>query len=1216
MQTVKSLAKLSDMRPVDGDITAFENYANHLYVGTNTGCLLYLQVEGLMEYDMRSAEAECSGSEDGVNPPPTSTSTSLSELYDDKLSEEEEDIENDMVHKSIYTSFLAFTRFPESTLTPITQIQHCQSHPLIFVLCNQRLCAFNAFDLTYLFDVPGCIGAFFIYLVEPSHTDETCEGQPSMARTNGTDETALDEFLTEETATHIIYAAPHSEKSLFVYEVDMNRGQLIRPVLKQEFPLPEPALTLVAQDGVVCVGMRHAYGVVSLAKGFTKGIPNMHGASHSPLLAFGEGGDVYMRSHHCVFTTSMANIPTTSTPYSVFTASALTSLPPIAALPTAFVDSPFQGRVYHLRDEVRAMVSRFPFFFAFYADDCDVFFVFEEEPIERLQLPGVYFAPKFTRGKRVFLAGARTLWMVTMRGIQHQLVALIERFKVEEAFEHLAAYKRDTGSLQLELEQGLRKMTGIACLKRAQPYRAMRYFGETINPRELAMHLPECIPLPCLHSKGHSAMLPSLFHTAPPIAKTQADNVGEGPPQAGCTTPLPSLQADAHDREGEDKCHTPNGGGEHYPRMAVRSNCEDWCRGSSWNLPVGGLERAWRETYETFPLMPSDLSISSYHASPCSSDGFEARRATLRSSLPTIEEEGAANHTSAPAGEVDSMSRPLHPIIRQVPNMGCVTAEEFMARCWQDFEDSILEYFSFRLSKLWKEAVVTTVIVSSGVDDFNLNKSSEISQEKLSAAQVMEYVLLVLALRQQDDRGVYRVVSTSIGLQVADCYDLLLGLGEYRILSCLLFRRGFVRDAFALLRSRVYVSSYFSPNLLSIQTHFLNGQTKACKSDGQQESLHFMIDLLLEYWQQRHGITIYPPNKLKMSDGRGKLQGLVDKEREKGVNWIPVLAPVACGVWCLPRASREKLLFHLLGIPIPSIEKGMPAPSVLGVGIEAAPRDVKSTKCSKADSNVVKTPSAHASDGWPRQVAEFYVNGIQEVTQRASSIRYDSRVWGGSPTSFDEGEASVEVISLVGPLELVCNIHTRSKDAFGANCHIRENIDVDARRAANNMLIAPNSLSEIFFLVDKMNWFALRELLSTKPNHVLCRDEEGCTALHVAFSQIMRRLKGQMADPHLSHSHTDVGGSSSLSLGDASSHGRDGKEQDQKEDKDVLLELLLSIALLLVKAGCPTAAINHYGMSCLDLLAAAGAEGYVEIVASELAAALEIKMVCTAASAL
>ncbi|CCW60809.1 unnamed protein product [Phytomonas sp. EM1] len=1215
MRAVKFLVKLYDMRPEHGNITAFENYANHVYVGTNTGCLLYLQVEGLMEYDMRSADNVCYSNGNGVNPHSTSTNTSLTELDDDKLAkEEEEDVANDIAPEAIYTSLLAFTRFPETASIPITHIQHSQSHPIIFALSNQHLCAFNALDLTYLFDVPGSIGTFFIYPLGPNNTEAPFETLQSLTRIYGAKSAPPVECPTEEAATHVICAAQHSGKSLFAFEVNLNQNKNSRAVLKQELLLPEPALALVAQAGVVCVGMRREYSVLSLDNGLSKGLLSLHGTSHSPLLAFGEGGGVYMRYRHCVFTTSMQSMLTTSTPYSIPTTSASAFSQPVGALPTTSIGTPLQGRVYYLRDEVRAIVSQFPFFFAFYKDYCDVFSVFEEEPIESLPLPGVCFAPKPIHGRRVFMAGARTLWMATLQGIRYQLTAMVERFKIEEAFELLTAYQRSTHSSQRGLEEELKRRAGIACLKRARPHIAMKYFGETINPRELAMHLPECASLPEPRQQRYLKAQHTPLQCISPMVEMHDEIVEEGFALPGLTASSLSLKIDAQDREGRVDTSITSGARGSYQKMPARPTCNDWCQCSSWNLPVGGLEQAWFETYETFPFIPLDVPASSYHVYPHSSTGYGERQASQGQNLSLAEEEANNKNTCGQAmkagGGVRLSSQPLHAITRQVPNMGCVTAQEFTARCLQDFRDAILEYFSFRLAKLWKEVAGTPATGASGADGTNANNLREICDEKLSAAQVMEYVLLVLALNQQDDRGVYRVISTSIGLQVEDCYDLLVGLGEYRILSCLLFRRGFVRDALALLRSRVYVSSYFSPRLLSVESHFLSHQTETCNGNVKRGDVNYWIDLLLKYWQERRYITNDSPGELKGGNGSNGAQYLDVEEREREANFMSTLAPVACGVWCLPRVIRGQLLSRLLGITIPSVEKSEMTPSIHSIAAEVVSRDLQSTEYHKADTDVAAMPSADGSDSWARPLAEFYVNGIQEMARQAKSIRYDEKVWGGAPTSVDVVGASPEVISIVGPLELACNFDMSSEDTSDAFHYVCEGNHADTSRTANRTLVAPNSLSEIFFLVDKMNLSALKDFLSMNPKHALCRDEEGCTALHVAFGQVMRRLKCTIADPKPSNLHVDIESSSPLPFDDAAVHGNVGGLPNQEDDRVALLELLLSIALLLVNFGCPTAAINRYGMSCLDILAVSGAEVYVEIMASALAAALELNMVC------
>ncbi|KAF8292628.1 hypothetical protein TcYC6_0114080 [Trypanosoma cruzi] len=115
---------------------------------------------------------------------------------------------------------------------------------------------------------------------------------------------------------------------------------------------------------------------------------------------------------------------------------------------------------------------------------------------------------------------------------------------------------------------------------------------------------------------------------------------------------------------------------------------------------------------------------------------------------------------------------------RQVTEWGAVTATDFLEHAWELFKDEIVLYFRFRLSQ-----------------------ASDVY------ARAMEYALLVLALEAQDHRAAYRIVAYGSSIRLEDCYDLLSSLREYRLLACLLFRRGYFQEANSVLTSRVHVSS-------------------------------------------------------------------------------------------------------------------------------------------------------------------------------------------------------------------------------------------------------------------------------------------------------------------------------------------------------------------------------------------------------------------------
>lgn len=662
---IECLVKLYDF-PVDhGTITALDSNANIVYVGTSKGMLLRCSVEGTKDPGevahggRMSSGLESSG--DGDIPPAT-----------------------------MYTNILRRVMVSDRG-KPVAHLQHSPTHTILFVLCDDRLCVWDSESLVFLMDVAFGVQLFFAYSAH--REDDSHRQNDSNGHANPQSFSSRSESSTS-TGLHYICTALGNDNCLVVYELDASLGARARAARIHQLQLPDPALALVVSDGVACVGMAHDYVLMSLATGASHPVLRRHGG-RLPLVGLGDG-EVYLRSHHAVFTVAVPSAPTAA----------------------GIGDAP--RRTLPVEEEAQLIVSRFPFVLVFTDTKCVVFSSYEDEAVEWLPLPGCLYASQLARGDNVLVASPQTIWMLRLCSLRHQLADLVKLFRVEEAFNLLEAQrKRSRQSLQ-SLEKELHIMAGFAYLHHGRCKEAMHLFSDDLDPRDLLVLIPECTAVG--HHQESETSRRLLRSSSPlPASNSTADTAFR---KVECSV------VDAAELEGSTVA-------EPLPPLAASSLWAEWPGPCPYNT-VSDIQRAWLETFESFPAVP---------------------------------------HTGR------STASPVH-MMRQVPQLGAVTTAMFLERCWSRLKDAVRSYFSTRLT--------------------NLNADG-------TSVRVMEYVLLILSLELEDHRAVYRLVSCGRGLQVEDVYHLFLRLKEYRLLSCLLHRRGYVREAEHLLRSRVYVSSYFTP---------------------------------------------------------------------------------------------------------------------------------------------------------------------------------------------------------------------------------------------------------------------------------------------------------------------------------------------------------------------------------------------------------------------
>eukprot|EP00658_Telonema_sp_P-2_P032009 TRINITY_DN23817_c0_g1_i1.p1 TRINITY_DN23817_c0_g1~~TRINITY_DN23817_c0_g1_i1.p1 ORF type:complete len:772 (+),score=154.39 TRINITY_DN23817_c0_g1_i1:1-2316(+) len=142
-------------------------------------------------------------------------------------------------------------------------------------------------------------------------------------------------------------------------------------------------------------------------------------------------------------TTNMAS-PTTIDPYAAThhgmlnnhtsTSSNLMDDAPQSVAPS----STFLKKTLRFDSEPRTLVSAHPFLFAFCADGCAVYSVYDDELVEELPIPGVCFVSQSVHSNTILCASRKKLWLLQCASLDDQLEQLVLRPNhVEDAFDLL-----------------------------------------------------------------------------------------------------------------------------------------------------------------------------------------------------------------------------------------------------------------------------------------------------------------------------------------------------------------------------------------------------------------------------------------------------------------------------------------------------------------------------------------------------------------------------------------------------------------------------------------------------------------------------------------------------------------------------------------------------------------------------------------------------------
>jgi hypothetical protein len=336
---------------------------------------------------------------------------------------------------SIFTTLVRSYAVAEKEKKKISRLQHSRSQPMLFVLCGRKLMVMDSAKLTPIQQITESVGAFFVSTSPPG------------SKTG-----------------HLICAAEKYGRRMSVFTYDVAQGKNTRPILTQELQLPEPVQVVAEGNGMICVGLRREYSMLSLRDGDARGILAL--GNRDPLIAVGDG-EVFLRLQQTVFSL------------------------PMKAMPTA---GNALKRTMRFDLEPKCLAARHPFLFAFTESHCDVFSSYDDEVVERLPLQGCLFSTVIGSGESLYAASKTRVWMVRMHGLRHQLSDLVQRYKVDDAFHLLAFHSRVSSASLQAIEVDLHILAGFAHLYHCQPNAALQHINNHLDAREIILHCAELVP--------------------------------------------------------------------------------------------------------------------------------------------------------------------------------------------------------------------------------------------------------------------------------------------------------------------------------------------------------------------------------------------------------------------------------------------------------------------------------------------------------------------------------------------------------------------------------------------------------------------------------------------------------------------------------------------------------------------------------------------------
>ena len=869
-------------------------------------------------------------------------------------------------------------------------------------------------------------------------------------------------------------------------------------------------------------------------------------------------------------------------------------------------DDLIMGDVFQSDAVVELVLARFPFVFLFTAEHCDVVSLLGEgsvgssggnrtslappsssslsSAVQRIPLPGVRHGALRGQGKSLFVASSRTVWALQLYPLRTQLAEMVHAGRSEEAFQLLAFHQQralcmaegnipsrggDAKQQPLALlERDLHRMVGFARLYSGDVTAAVRALRGYLDPRELLLALPDCIPP---YAMAH--MQPSA--TTLPAAPTKAEGEAE---EDGDTAAAPSpVRATAAARARERQENGSDGGYTLRDVDAVVSAAQVRSFLYADEDPASPL---------VYSAWPPPLRHS------CNPD----QKGTQRSGETQWRDASYWAHWGGPSiynTSADDVSRAWRSTFAASLTAATATvADAFVSSCYDALKEEVRRWFAEVLllpaavkdntdtpsatASPWKapksgDAAETGCRTSTQLDDTTesgplfLSPSPSPHACTLAQRRAMAYASLVLAWQAQDFHTAYEVVACAAAteLRVEDCAELLCYLSEYRLLALLCFQAGNGEACVSLLKTHVCLfRTLMSPAAADAHLLLLRQPT--------------YVQVQLTRWrrcmEEKFILERTTPGGLeKQSEGSAP----------------PFLALASSPATLSGGFSRDTLVCGrgLWMQSSPALVARV-AQALFGV-YEDEPHSFASTQHQQ-------------QQGWApllEQIASFYNSQANLAssaahstssfawlhffpTENSSAARLTLPHRGPVLTTTTATVAAAAAALPTPPPPAAPRLQIGNNDRGGGVAVVN----------AAGVRVLPSPLSEYFYAVEKLDLRTVRRLLASQPRLVLTQDVDGCTGLHIALAQV--RMVASLARS-----------SSSTARPQLHEHERTAVLQS------TTLQVICALVGVLVHAGCPTSTLNCNGWSCLDVAAVACGECVTvfDVVSAALLAAVELR---------
>ena len=489
---VKLLAHLYDVP--DGAITCIDSYQQYIYCGFSTG-----QVQKFF------VSFDRVGADEGSNKNTASDDIPADDDDDDLgLSKTMGSLEN------ISTTLIASMSCSTSRTAKVKALYVTPtSDNLLFVLYKRVLSVYDATSFFKLREVATEVFTFCVSLRAPrsinsAMNNNSFDSSPNRSiagahmtviesennmknnslsgnKNGGTQSMSVP---SQQQNVYRICCSLKDEKRVLIHEFTPATNLLTR--MEDNYLFPEQVLTLAEYGGIMCVGMSREYSIVGV-DGDVRSLLSLNPGEHLPTISLHES-NVFLLLNHDIFCINIKSMPTSNT----------------------------KARTLSFDYPAQIFTARHGAVFSFSQECCEVFGLYDDDIFQRLPVQDVrYVSDKsfFSKqvGHVVLCASQKRIWLMEMFSLREQLKDLMDRYKVDDAFDLLDKHGFQEDNT---LEAEVKIIGGFAHLKNCAPFDAIALFNSLLDPREVLRYVPCLIPMRCYHDEKNVATTTS---SNPPV---------------------------------------------------------------------------------------------------------------------------------------------------------------------------------------------------------------------------------------------------------------------------------------------------------------------------------------------------------------------------------------------------------------------------------------------------------------------------------------------------------------------------------------------------------------------------------------------------------------------------------------------------------------------------------------------------------------------------